>query len=517
MVWQPEIDELERRRRLAEQLGGEEGIARQHSRGKMTVRERIAALADPGSFQEIGALAGSATYEGDELVGFIPANAVIGFCTLDGRKVVVSGGDFTVRGGAADAAIGDKMRFAHKLALDFHLPYVRLLDAAGGSVRTFEKIGRTYVTGPEAAIEPRLLGVAPVVSAVLGSVAGLPAIQACLAHFNLMVKGTTQIFCAGPPVVKTALGYDIPKEELGNERIQAYQSGVIDNVAETEEDAFNIVKRFLSYLPNNVWEMPARIEPTDDPDRRDEELLSAIPRERHKLYDAYAILEHVLDRDSIFEIAPFYGRARITALARVNGYPVGVMINNPKYLGGAMDVAAGEKVIRLLQLCDTFHLPMVYFADEPGFMVGLESEKQGIVRAGARVICATCETKMPWVAFIVRQLYGVAGACHIRPPEGMTKRYAWPSANWGSMHIEGGTMAAYRREIEAAPDPQAKLGEIERRLKAIASPFRTAEAFNIEDIVDPRDTRPILCRFIEMAQGVLKTQLGLSCGPSYRP
>ena len=181
-----------------------------------------------------------------------------------------------------------------------------------------------------------------------------------------------------------------------------------------------------------------------------------------------------------------------------------------------MDVAAGEKVIRLIQLCDTFHLPMVYFTDEPGFMVGLDAQLQGIVRAGAKVVCATCESKTPWISFIIRQVFGVAGQCHYRPG-GMFRRYAWPSGSWGSMHIEGGTKAAYRREIEAAPDPDAKLEEIEHRLQMISSVFRTAEVFNIEDIIDPRDTRPLLCDFIETAQQVLRTQLGPGAGPIYRP
>ncbi|GAF91546.1 unnamed protein product, partial [marine sediment metagenome] len=186
---------------------------------------------------------------------------------------------------------------------------------------------------------------------VLGSVAGLPAVNACMAHFNLMVKGSSQVFAGGPPVVKAALGYDITKEDLGDYRTQAYEGGVIDNAVDTEEDAFKIIKRFLSYLPSNVWEMPPHIEPADDPDRRDEELVSIIPRDKKKGYDARAILNHVLDRDSFFEICPFYGQSRIVGLARVNGYPVGAMINNPMFLGGSMDVAAGNKVIRFLQLC----------------------------------------------------------------------------------------------------------------------------------------------------------------------
>ncbi|OGO04122.1 MAG: hypothetical protein A2Y60_04240 [Chloroflexi bacterium RBG_13_54_9] len=516
MVWQPEIDELKYRQHLAEQMGGPEGIARQHDQGKLTVRERLAALADPGSFREIGKLAGTATYDGDKLVAFKPGNSVMGICSLNGREVVITGGDFTVRGGAADAAV--RKGNPAQLALEWRLPLVRLLDAAGGSVRTFEQIGRTYVpdSNPSCALAVRLLGIAPVVSAAMGSVAGLPAVEACLAHFNLMVKDTSQVFPGGPPVVKAALGYDITKEELGGEQVVACEGGIIDNVAETEEEAFVMIRRFLSYMPHNVWEMAPRVEPTDDPYRRDEELLSIIRRERHLPYDPYEVLNRVLDCDTFFAIAPLYGQSRITGLARVNGYPVGVMINNPNYLGGSLDVAAGQKVIRLVQLCNVFHLPMVYFADEPGFMVGIESQRQGIVRAGAQVVAAMCETQMPWITFIIRQLYGVAGQCHNRPG-GMFKRCAWPSANWGSMHIEGGAEAAYRREIEAAPDPEAKREEIQRRLQAIASPFRTAEAGNIEEIIDPRDTRPILCDFIEMAQGILRTQLGPTAGPGYRP
>jgi acetyl-CoA carboxylase carboxyltransferase component len=189
------------------------------------------------------------------------------------------------------------------------------------------------------------------------------------------------------------------------------------------------------------------------------------------------------------------------------------MINNPGHNGGATDVAAGEKVIRLFRLCETFHLPLVSFVDEPGFMVGLESEKQGIERAGARLVCTVCASKTPWITFIMRQVYGVAGQCQHRPT-GMYRRYAWPSANWGSMHIEGGALAAYRREIESAPDPEAKREEVERRLKNLASPFRTAEAAGT-DMIDPRDTRPLLCEFIEEAQKVIKTQLGPPGAPYF--
>jgi acetyl-CoA carboxylase carboxyltransferase component len=517
MVWKPELEELERRRALAREMGGEEAVAKHHARGKLTVRERIEGLADPGSFREIGSITGSATYEGTEMTSFTPANTVVGAIEVDGRKVVVSGSDFTVRGGAADAAVAHKALLAEWMALESRQPCVRLLDATGGSVRTFEQIGRTYIPdNPGAKVAIELLQTVPVVSAVMGSVAGLPAVEACLAHFNLMVKGTSQIFVAGPPVVRAALGREITKEELGSERIQVDTSGAINNLAEDEEDAFRIIRRFLSYMPDSVYELPPRTEPTDDPDRRDEELLEIIPRQRRKVYDPHRILRAVLDRDSIFEIAPTFGRSRITALARVNGHAVGAMIDDPRHLGGAMDVAAGEKMIRFVRLCDLFHLPIVYFADQPGFMIGLESEKQGIVRAGARTVTAVCSSRVPMISFIVRQLYGVAGGLHLRTT-GMYRRYAWPSARWGSMHIEGGAGVAYRREIEAAPDPEAMLQEIEERLETLASPFRSAEAFAVEEIIDPRETRPLLVEFVEQAQRILHSQLGPATGLAYWP
>ena len=516
MVWEAELEELQRRRAFAEQMGGDAGIAEQRRRGKLTVRERIDALADPGSFQEIGQLAGAASYDGNELTHVRPSNMVIGLADINGRKAVLTGGDFTVRGGASDASIGNKGGHSQKMALDWRLPYVRLLDATGGSVKTFEQIGRTYIpTNPVTPGVEDLLCRVPVVAAVLGSVAGLPAVDSCLAHFNVMVKGISQVFPGGPPVVKAALGIDISKEDLGDERSQVFESGVIDNLADSEAEAFEMVKRFLGYLPDNVWRLPPRVESGDDPERRDEFLLKAIPREKRRVYDAYKILDAVLDRGSFFEITPHYGRSRIVGLARLDGYPVGAMINNPKRLGGSMDVAAGTKVIRFLQLCDTFHLPMIYFADEPGFMVGPEQQRQGIVRAGAKMLCATLRTRMPWLSIIIRQLYGVAGQCHDRP-SGMFKRVAWPSGHWGSMHISGGVSAAYRRIIAEADDPQAKQAEIEARLEALSSPFRTAEAFNIEDIVDPRETRPMACEFVRMAQPLLETQLGPSPTP-YMP
>ena len=520
MSWEPELEELKRRRELAKGRGGAEGVARQRRRGKLLVNERIDGLADPGSFREFMGLVGSAAYDDQgALAAFTPKGSMEGFCKVEGRKIVVSAGDFTVRGGSGSGSGGgDLGRELHsnERALEWRLPYVRMLDAAGGSVRGFEEIGRTYLPDGNiwSTIDTDLLRAVPVVSAVMGSVAGLPAVNACMAHFTLMVKGISQLFPGGPPVVRAALGYEISKEDLGDERIHVHQSGSVDNLAETEADAFRQIRQWLSYLPSNVWELPPRAAPSDDPNRRDERLRRLVPRDPRRAYNGRRAIESVVDRGSFFEIAPFYGRARITGLARLNGYAVGVMANNPMHAGGSTDAAAGEKVIRLIQLCDTFHLPLISFADEPGFMVGVESEKRGIERAGARLVIATCESRMPWLTVVMGRVFGVAGQCQHRPT-GMFQRYAWPSGRWGSMPIEGGAYAAYRREIDAAADPQAKRAEIETRLRSLASPFRTAEATG-QDIIDPADTRRLACEFVEEAQPILAAQLGPSPNP-YHP
>ncbi|MEE9279333.1 MAG: carboxyl transferase domain-containing protein [Myxococcota bacterium] len=519
MTWQSELDELKHRHQLAEEMGGPEGVERQHKRGKLTIRERLAALVDPGSFREMGKLRGSPVYdENNELADFTPSASVSGLCTLNGRRVFVSGQDFTVRGASAG---GDKggvdVGHGHPSPLQMRLPTVNLVDGSGGSVVSFEQLGRTYL--PDGAFFGpmcHILNVAPVASAILGPAAGGLAPVPCLSHFSVIVKGIGQVFPGGPPVVKAALGHDIDKEDLGGHKIHARISGVVDNAADTEEEAFEQIRRFLSYLPDNVWELPPRAERTDDPERRDERLLSIIPRDKRKPYDPRVILEGVFDRDSFFEISPAYGRSRMIGLARVDGYPVGVMINNPNFLGGSMDVAAAEKSTQLVQLCDTFHLPLVCLMDEPGFMVGLDAEKAGIERAGTRLVFALCESKMPYISFITRQAYGLAGSLQYRPGASLYRRYAWPSGHWGSIHIEGGTAAAFRRVIEAAPDPEAKRLELEAGFKALSSPFRTAEATGL-DLIDPRDTRSILCDFIDMAQGLIKTQLGPGVGPTYRP
>jgi acetyl-CoA carboxylase carboxyltransferase component len=406
-----------------------------------------------------------------------------------------------------------KAGYAQRMALDWQIPYVRLMDDVRGSVLDVEHGGRAYLLDQDAADEAlRLLDTVPVAAAILGPVSGLHASEAALSHFSVAVQGAVRVSLAPPGTESPEDGGD------GRAALPAFiANGTVNNLADSPREALAQVRRFLSYLPANVWQVPPRTTPADDRNRRDERLLSIIPEARNRLYDPYRILNGVLDTGSLFEISPRFGSSCITALARVNGYPVGVLAKNPRSPSvGAMDTDAGEKVARFLRLCDIFHLPVVYFVDEPGFMVGVEAQKTGIVRNGAHLVLSFVQTRMPLITFMVRQVYGVAGTLFVRA-SGMYKHYAWVTAKGGGMHIVGGTMAPSRRDIESAPDPRARQAEIERYLWMLSSPFRSLEAFEVDDMIDPRETRPLLADFVEAAQPVLATQLGPPVGLPYLP
>ncbi|HEX2016148.1 MAG TPA: carboxyl transferase domain-containing protein [Solirubrobacteraceae bacterium] len=509
MTWEPELEELRRREQLAQRMGGEERVARQHASGRLTVRERISRLLDDGSFHETGAIAGVGSYdEHGQLSGFIPANMVIGRGRLGGRATVVQADDFTVRGGAADAAIWQKMVYAERMAHDLRLPLVRLVDGTGGggSVKSLEQMGFSYVPmlpGFEVAVAN--LSRVPVVGAALGPVAGLGAARVVLSHFSVIVRGSAQLFVAGPPVVAAAMGESPDKEQLGGARAQS-RAGAVDNEAADEDDALAQIRRFLSYLPDNVWEAPP-CGPQDDPrDRREEMLSEIVPRDRRKPYRTRDLLAAVFDRGSLFELGARYGRSLGIFLGRLDGRPVGIMASDPVHYGGGMTGDAADKLVRFVDMCDQFHLPVANFVDQPGFVIGTEAERANTMRRGARALAAVHQATVPWVSVLLRKVYGIAGAAH-GDGSRLNLRYAWPSGDWGSLPIEGGLEAAYRRELEAAEDPVALRAEIEGRLNAVRSPFRTAERFGIEEIIDPRDTRPLLCDWAQRAHELIRHDL----------
>jgi acetyl-CoA carboxylase carboxyltransferase component len=500
MNWKPELDELKRREAFADQLGGAERVKRQHDGGRYTIRERIEKLADPGSFHEVGKIAGQATYDAkNDLVKLVPSNFVFGRARLDGRPVVIGGDDFTVRGGSADATIKEKHLQCEEMAHELRLPLVRIVEGSGGggSVKTIETTGRANVPGVsgwETVVAN--IGTVPRVALGLGSVAGLGAAHLAAAHYSVMVKDLSALFVAGPPVVER-LGQKLSKNELGGWQIQL-KAGAVDQAVDSEEEAFACARRFLSYMPSSIWDLPPRGPQLDAPERREPWLVDAIPREPRKVYKMRAIVEAVVDSESFFEIAPLYGRSVITGLARLDGWPVALMASDPFFYGGAWTADTCQKVERFVDTAQTFHLPMVYLVDCPGFLIGREAEQTGTIKQGVRAMAAMWQTTIPWCAVIIRNVFGVAGAAH-RNGGRYCMRYAWPSGRWGSLPLEGGIEAAYRAEIDASPDSAAKLREIEERLEKLRSPFRSAETFWIEEIIDPRNTRPLLCEFANLA------------------
>jgi acetyl-CoA carboxylase carboxyltransferase component len=518
MSWESEINELRYREELAKKMGGEERVARHRSQGKLPVREKIDKLLDTGSFHETGALAGTSIYEENgELIDFTPANFVMGTGRIDGRKVVIGADDFTVRGGAMDGAVTGKQIYAELMANELKLPIVRLVDGTGGggSIKTLIENGDTYVTvlpGWDHVIDN--LQKVPVAAICTGSVAGLGAARVSTSHFSVMIKDISQMFAAGPLIVKFGLGQDLTKEELGGTQVHG-SNGVIDNIVNSEEEAFQQIRDFLSYLPKNVWELPPVSETSDDKNRRDENLISAIPKNRRKLYKIRKILPMIFDKDTLFEMGSTFGGSMITAFARLNGYPVGVIAPDVYKDGGAMTAESSEKLERFVDLCNTFHLPIVNLVDNPGLAVGLQAERKGTLRKGVSAIAAVYQAKIPICEIIIRRDFGVGGA-GMSNAHGLNMRYAWPSGVWGSLPIEGGLEVAYKRDLEASDDPEALRAALLKKLEKTVSPFRTAEKFGIEEIIDPRDTRPLLCEWIKDAYELLPQQLGFK-HYTYRP
>lgn len=511
MSWQAEVDEILERRRLAKQQGGPAALERQHVKGRLSLRERITALADPGSFQETGPISGGVEYDDEgQRTEFTPANFILGTARIGGRTCVVGGEDFTVKGGSPNAAGLRKSIYAETLALTYKLPLVRLHEGGGGSVAGSKGKGASGPVGDPVFYPPRFQSVAktlstvPVVSAALGPVAGLPAARLAASHFTVMTEETAQVLIAGPAVVKRALDEDVTKESLGGPTVHL-TNGVVDNGAKDEADAFRQIARFLDYLPNNCWELPERRQPDDSPDRREEALLKIIPRDRRRIFNMRKLIQMVVDQDSFFEMRRQYGPGLITGLARMHGRPIALFANDTRFYAGAMTAEGADKVRKLIQFAETFHLPVITFIDEPGFMIGSASEKAGTIRLGTAAVLAAANCSVPWASVLVRKNFGVAAAAHYAP-DGLV--LTWPSAEMGALPVEGGVAVAFARDIAAADDPEARRLELENELARKQSAFPRSESFAVHDLIDPRETRPTLCRWIDLLDARLEAHRG---------
>jgi acetyl-CoA carboxylase carboxyltransferase component len=387
------------------------------------------------------------------------------------------------------------------------LPAVRLLDGAsgGGSVKMAIDAGYTYVpVNPAWDAIVDNLSLVPVVAAALGPTVGLGAARLVMSHLSILVEGKGQLFTAGPPVVLGGTGERLTKEELGGAGVHR-ANGAVERVVSDEETAFAVVRQFLSYLPGSVFELPPVTAATDPAGRREEALLGAVPRNPRRLYDAHAILAAVFDEGSVFPYAG-YGGGTLTALARLDGHPVGVIAADPSQ-GATMSAEGALAMTRLVDLCETFHLPVISLTDQAGLTIGTAAERAATIRHGARAITAVYQARIPQAELIIRRVYGVGGAGIINRHRA-SRSWAWPSGDWGSLPAKGGIEAAFRARIAAAADPEAELARLSAQVAAVTSPFRTAEHFGVQDIIDPRESRPLLCDWVRDAYRLVPEYIG---------
>jgi acetyl-CoA carboxylase carboxyltransferase component len=489
--WAAEVAAIDEHRQQVRQMGGPAAVARQHAHGRLTVRERIDLLVDADSFHEVGSLAGRRT-----AAGFVPANQVVGRATIADRPVVVVGDDFTIRGGSLDKSDFAKFVYPERLARDFRLPLIRLVESGGGSLSGMESLGHSYVPdNPGWDLVVDNLSTVPVVALALGPCGGIAAARVAASHYSVMVAKTAQVFAGGPPLV-ARVNEDVDKETLGGTAVHTRNGTVIDAAA-SEREAFERAKRFLSYLPRSVHELPPRTEPHDDPQRREDWLLDAIPRDPRKIYPVRRIIESVVDTGSFFEMGTKWGPSLVTGFAHLDGWPVALLAEDCRF-GGALTAEAARKTEWFVDLAGTFHLPVVRLVDQPGIPIGVAAERAGTMRYAVRVLSAVHQARVPWCSILLRRVFGVGGAAHTNATRAQF-RYAWPSGRWGSLPTAGGVEAGFKARLAAADDPDAELAAITERLARLADPLLTAEAFGVEEIIDPRDTRALLCEFANLA------------------
>jgi len=494
--------EIEEKKYGLSDAGRPDAVKKQHALGKLTARERIALLCDPGTFIEYGMLATPPEAETEAMRGKeAPADGVItGIGKIDGRPAAVGSSDYTVLGGSMGTVGMEKMYRLHFLALEHGFPLISIGD--GGGHRIQEGLdGRHFASGGTRDVfrlQARLSGWAPMVTAMMGPGFAGPTNFSAMCNFVPMVKGTSTMGIAGPEIVKGAIGAEISKEELGGSRLHTQITGVADLEVESDETCIESVKRFLSYFPSNANQNPP-VVPTDDPaDRRDEFLLHAVPESRKERYDMRQIVESIADKDSLFELKPKFARNMLTILARMNGMPVGFVCNQPDYMAGMIDSKAVDKGARFISLCDAFNLPLIFLIDTPGFLPGPHSEKTGLGLRSGKLIYELGMSTVTKIALVTGKAYGL-GYFAVCGGRSFNADYSvgWPTSEYCAMGMEGAVNIVYRREIESAPDPEKRRQELMDHFRSRINAMAGASGFGIDDIIDPRDTRPILIQILD--------------------
>lgn len=484
------------------------GYMRQKQSGKLWVRERVLSLLDPGSFQEVGSVSGTVVWKKlddskEEPVSYVPSNNVQGFGMLKGRKVVFTADDFSIRAGHADGALMEKTIYMEKLAISLKLPIVKLVDGSsgGGSVTTIRRDGFSYIPPMPSfkyVVEQLNLGI-PNLGAVLGPAIGLGAARVVACHFSVMAADIGSLFNAGPKVVAGAtFEEDLSFTDLGGPSMHC-TNGTIDNLAANEEGCFSQLRTVLSYLPNSGSSLPPTLPSSDPLDRPCPELRSIIPRRKARMYDARKIIHSIVDEESFFEIGALWGTTAIVGLARLCGRPIGIISLDCEINAGALDALGSQKITRHLKFCDIFNIPVLQFVDVPGYAIGTVAERAATMRHGISLATTYFATTMPVFSVVTRRVYGVAGGIMLdcRDPR---MRIAWPSGEWGSLPLDGGIVVGHAAELKRAEKEgkrKERYAELDEEYRRLMNPVRTANAFGVEEIVDPADTRKIVGTWVE--------------------
>jgi acetyl-CoA carboxylase carboxyltransferase component len=492
------LEELRQMRANAKLGGGPQRIAEQHAKGKLTARERLDALLDSGTFQELGRLATHNISDFGMADKKYPGDGVVtGFGKIDGRRVAIYAQDFTVLGGSFSEVQSHKVCKIMERAQESGIPVIGLLDSGGAriqeGVRSLAAYGELFVRNVMAS------GVVPQISVQMGPCAGGSVYSPALTDFIVMVRGTGFMFITGPDVIRAVTGEQVDFETLGGAVAHSIRSGVAHFAADDERHAFRLVKELLSYLPQNNSEDPPRVTPYDDPARRDEILDRLIPGDSSEPYDMRQVISSVFDRASFLEIHAHYARNALVGFARLDGYPVGVVANQPLHLAGCLDIDSADKIARFVRFCDAFNLPVITFVDCPGYLPGIAQEHGGVIRHGAKVIYAYCEATTPKISVVVRKAMGGAYIAMSSKQMRTDLAYAWPTAEIAVMGPEGAINILYREEIKKAADPAA---ERQRLLKEYTdrfhNPYSAADMGQIDEVIEPSYTRLRLVMAMEI-------------------
>ncbi|MDR5694245.1 MAG: acyl-CoA carboxylase subunit beta [Armatimonadota bacterium] len=494
------IEELRRRRARILQMGGPERVRRQHEAGKLTARERLDLLLDPGSFHELDMFVTHRAREFGMDKVEAPADGVVtGYGTIDGRLVFVFSQDFTVLGGSLGEAHAAKICKIMDLALKNGAPVIGLNDSGGARIQE----GVASLGGyAEIFLRNTLAsGVIPQISAIMGPCAGGAVYSPAITDFIIMVRGTSYMFVTGPQVVKAVTREEVTFEELGGAEVHAEKSGVAHFIAEDDVHCLQLIRQLLSYLPQNYMEDPPVIEPTDDPMRMDPILNEIVPEDPARPYDMKEIVRRVVDNGEFLEVHERFAPNLIVGFARLHGRPVGIVAQQPQVLAGVLDINASVKGARFVRFCDCFNIPLITFVDVPGFMPGTQQEHAGIIRHGAKLLFAYCEATVPKITVITRKAYGgaydVMSSKHIRGDINL----AWPTAEIAVMGPEGAIDIIFRKELQEAEDPEGLKAKLVKEYRdQFANPYVAASRGYLDDIIEPQETRPRLISALEMLQ-----------------